>query len=479
MMLYRRRLLLAAFELFDIGLMVFACVIATTPLLFREGFDSFAQFFSLRIKIGNFALFCLLLLVWHTIFYSFDLYKSKRLTNRRRELSDVLKAVSLGTLVLYVSGSLFHIQMITNVFIVVFWITAGACAVLSRIILKLLLESIRLHERNLRRVLIVGTNSRAIDFCNRLQRNPELGYRVLGFADMEWTGTQTLRAQGGKIVCNLENISEYLRQSIVDEVVITLPIRSFHSSASAIARFCEELGIMVRLPAGIFDLKLARTTVEEYEGESVISMYTGTAERGALFAKRALDFTAAFLFLAAISPLLLIVALVIKYTSPGPIFFRQMRVGLNKRLFSMWKFRTMVPDAEAKLAVLENQNEAEGPVFKIKNDPRITPVGKFLRKTSIDELPQLINVLLGDMSLVGPRPLPVRDYEGFDQDWQRRRFSVPPGITCLWQVNGRSEIGFDRWMELDMQYIDEWTFWLDLKILVRTIPAVLKGSGAA
>ena len=154
---------------------------------------------------------------------------------------------------------------------------------------------------------------------------------------------------------------------------------------------------------------------------------------------------------------------------------------VNQRVikFKVFKFRTMVPDAEKLLANLEDQNEVSGPVFKIKKDPRITPVGSFLRRSSIDELPQLLNVLRGEMSLVGPRPLPVRDYQGFHQDWQRRRFSVRPGITCLWQVNGRSSIAFDQWMELDIQYLDEWSLWLDFKILARTIPAVFKGSGAA
>jgi lipopolysaccharide/colanic/teichoic acid biosynthesis glycosyltransferase len=179
------------------------------------------------------------------------------------------------------------------------------------------------------------------------------------------------------------------------------------------------------------------------------------------------------------SPLFLIVALLTKVTSPGPAFFTQERLGLNKRRFRMYKFRTMVIDAEERQADLEELNEADGPVFKIKSDPRITPIGKLLRKASIDELPQLFSVLKGDMSLVGPRPLPVRDFEGFDQDWHRRRFSVRPGITCLWQVNGRSDILFEDWMKLDMQYIDNWSLSLDFKILLMTVPAVLKGSGAS
>jgi lipopolysaccharide/colanic/teichoic acid biosynthesis glycosyltransferase len=161
------------------------------------------------------------------------------------------------------------------------------------------------------------------------------------------------------------------------------------------------------------------------------------------------------------------------------VFFRQERVGINKRKFHIYKFRTMISDAEAMMPKLEQQNEMDGPVFKIKNDPRITPVGRFLRRTSIDELPQLFNVLIGEMSLVGPRPLPVRDFQGFNEDWQRRRFSVRPGITCLWQINGRNAITFEQWMKMDIQYLDEWSLWLDLKILALTIPAVLKGTGAA
>jgi lipopolysaccharide/colanic/teichoic acid biosynthesis glycosyltransferase len=174
-----------------------------------------------------------------------------------------------------------------------------------------------------------------------------------------------------------------------------------------------------------------------------------------------------------------VVAILIKLTSQGPVFFSQTRVGLNKRQFKMYKFRTMVMNAEKMQNQLLARNEMSGPVFKMKDDPRVTPLGKFLRKSSLDELPQLWNVVKGDMSLVGPRAMSFRDYSLFDQDWQRRRFSVKPGITCLWQVNGRNSVPFEQWMELDMQYIDKWSLWLDFKILARTVPAVLRGTGAA
>ena len=274
-------------------------------------------------------------------------------------------------------------------------------------------------------------------------------------------------------------LAEFLRRNVVDEVAIYLPFGSFYRHSAEVASLCELHGILMRFNSDIFGLKSSRWRAEEFDGDYFIATYPGTGEGWPLFMKRGLDIAISIVLLLLLAPVLIGVALAIKLTSPGPIFFRQERIGLNKRRIFVYKFRTMVPNAEKLMAKLEAHNEVSGPVFKIKNDPRITLIGRFLRRSSIDELPQLLNVLKGDMSLVGPRPLPVRDYEGFNKDWQRRRFSVKPGITCLWQVNGRSSISFDQWMLLDMQYLDEWSLWLDLKILAKTVPAVLKGAGAA
>ena len=209
-----------------------------------------------------------------------------------------------------------------------------------------------------------------------------------------------------------------------------------------------------------------------------MTVYGAWVDARELAAKRVMDVALALAMIVILSPLLALIAACIRFTTPGPMFFRQERVGQNKRRFILYKFRTMVHGAETMQSDLEELNEMDGSHFKIKDDPRVTALGKFLRRTSMDELPQLFNVLKGDMSLVGPRPLALRDAERIEKDWPRRRFSFKPGITCLWQVRGRNLIPFDQWMEMDMEYIDNWSLWLDIKILFLTIPAVLRCEGA-
>ena len=277
---------------------------------------------------------------------------------------------------------------------------------------------------------------------------------------------------------NLDGFQEILKHQVIDEVVLSLPVKSHYEKISTIINICEEQGIIIRFLSDIFDLKIAKSYIDHLDDIHFLTLHSAPIEQWPLLVKKSFDVALSFVLLVLLSPLFLLVAILIKLNSKGPVFFTQERVGFNKRRFKLFKFRTMVDNAEKLREKLEEQNEATGPVFKIKNDPRLTRVGKWLRRTSVDELPQLINVLKGEMSLVGPRPLPIRDYEGFYHNWHRRRFSVRPGITCLWQVNGRSHIPFEKWMELDVQYIDNWSLWLDLKILAKTIPAIIRGSGA-
>jgi exopolysaccharide biosynthesis polyprenyl glycosylphosphotransferase len=235
----------------------------------------------------------------------------------------------------------------------------------------------------------------------------------------------------------------------------------------------------VQFDADIFETSIAKRVYSEEHGNTrkIVLMMVHDDHRHHL--KRALDIAGAGVGLVLLSPLFVLVAVLVKCTSKGPVFFRQKRYGLNRRTFYIYKFRSMIVNAEAAQANLEHMNQNSGPVFKIFSDPRVTRIGAILRKTSIDELPQLLNVLKGDMSLVGPRPLNLRDVGRFSEGRLMRRFSVKPGITCLWQVSGRSNVNFDRWISLDLQYIDNWSLLLDLRILALTVPAVVKCRGAA
>jgi exopolysaccharide biosynthesis polyprenyl glycosylphosphotransferase len=476
---FRRQLLVNLFKLTDLVIMAGSFALAALPESYLTARVSFAAFLSMRIKLQNAIVFLLLLVVWHGVFSAVGLYHSKRLEARKNEVTDVLKATSIGTLVLLVAGILFRVRMITPIFLVGFWAVGSATAVSCRLLLRPLLAWIRIHGRNLRRILIVGTNQRAVRFARSIESKPELGYELIGFVDEEWAGREEFWASGYPIVADCKHFPQVLREHIVDEVVLALPMKSCYLQASRIATQSREQGILVHSLTNIFELGPPDERASDFDPDGAMTVSSHPSEGWPSVIKSVLDVVISAAALILLAPLFLITTIVIRWDSPGPIFFAQERIGLNKRRFRMYKFRTMIAGAERMQAQLERRNEADGPVFKIKHDPRITRVGRFLRKFSIDELPQFVNVLRGDMSLVGPRPLPVRDYEGFDQDRQRRRFSVRPGLTCLWQINGRSTVSFNHWMDLDMQYIDHWSLWLDLKILVKTIPVVLRGTGAA
>jgi exopolysaccharide biosynthesis polyprenyl glycosylphosphotransferase len=276
----------------------------------------------------------------------------------------------------------------------------------------------------------------------------------------------------------VEELNSVIANQPIDEVLVALPIDKYRPLVETIVHHCEEQGIIVRVRTEMFNLQIARSHVDDLQGVPVLTIQSGPTDGWQLIMKRLIDIVGSAALLLALAPLFAVVTLLIRLDSAGPLFFAQERVGFNKRRFMMIKFRTMVAEADRQQNLLEHLNEAEGPVFKIKNDPRVTPIGRFLRRFSIDELPQLFNVLKGDMSLVGPRPLPVRDVERIDAQWHKRRFSIKPGITCLWQVNGRSNIGFNEWVRMDLDYIDKWSLGLDLLILMKTIPAVFKGPGA-
>jgi exopolysaccharide biosynthesis polyprenyl glycosylphosphotransferase len=475
-----RRFLLNALKLFDVGLVFVSFGFATFLVAFTQHSTPLAQFLSIRVKLSNCVIFVLALFLCHVMFSLCGLYESKRLASKRSELLDALKATALSTVCLAGVSMIFSLRVVdTPLFLLLFFAAMALSVCSSRLLLRYWLATLRRNGHNLRHIIVLGTNARAVQFARKIEAAPEQGYRLVGFVDDDWPLFHEFRATGLKLLCDFSGVAEFLRHNVVDEVAIYLPLRSYYEHAKQMAAVCEQHGIILRFDPDIFNLKLAKPRAVAADGDPQIATPGVVSEGWPFLFKRAIDLSVSLVVLAVLSPLLLVIAALIKLTSPGAVFFGQKRVGLNKRQFTMYKFRTMVPDAEKIQEELQHLNEMSGPVFKIKNDPRVTPIGRVLRKTSIDELPQLFNVLKGDMSLVGPRAMSVRDYQCFNEDWQRRRFSVPPGITCLWQVRGRSQLPFEQWMELDMEYIDKWSIWLDVQILVQTIPAVIKGSGAA
>jgi len=413
---------------------------------------------------------------WIYFLSRFGAYRSPRTTSLFAYGWSIFRGVGLGVVALLTLLFLLNVKDISRLVIAVF-------AVLDVLMLfeirVWLLRHFRMSvqkKKNLLEVLIVGSGNRAKHLSETLRKNSDWGFHIVGHLDPDPTrvGAYVL---GAPVIGTLNDISLVLKEHVVDEVILAVP-RAMIPSVDMIACVCEEEGVKLRFMADVFNVRAARMRLVELGPVPLLTLAPVVQEDWKVFVKRVIDFSVGWVMLLFLLPLLGVIAVAIKLDSAGPVFFIQERVGQHKRRFRMFKFRTMVKDAEMKMMELEKLNEAEGPIFKIANDPRVTRVGKFLRKTSLDELPQILNVIRGEMSLVGPRPMSIRDVNLFDRGIQRKRFTVKPGITCLWQVSGRSHLPFSKWLELDLHYIENWTLSLDLKILLKTIPSVLRGSGA-
>jgi exopolysaccharide biosynthesis polyprenyl glycosylphosphotransferase len=362
---------------------------------------------------------------------------------------------------------------ISRVFVSLYMVVAFAWLASSRIAIRSVARAIRRRGYNTRRYAVVGSGPLAREIVRTMGAHPEWGYEFAGFVV---DGPAPAALARDKVLGSLDDFERLLRSTVLDEVTFVVS-RERLSAVERMVLACEEQGISTRVCMDLFATRIATRSVEDLDGIPLLTLSTTPSDSLALAAKRAFDLFEAAVALLVLSPIFLVVAVAIRLESPGPIFFRQRRVGVYGREFNLYKFRSMYQDAEARLESLRARNEVSGPVFKMRDDPRVTRVGRFIRRASIDELPQFWNVLRGEMSVVGPRPpLPseVKQYER----WQHRRHSVKPRITCTWQVSGRSQISFEQWMELDLRYIDSWSLWQDVKILARTIPAVLTGRGA-
>lgn len=440
--------------------------------------DYSVNFLSTRVKLSNAILCVLLLVVWHVFFHVRGLYRSHRLRGLHEEMKQVWQASALCATILLIAAQLGGWKTIDLWVVAGFWafavIFCGGIRFASRRFLRVL----RQRGQYLKTLLIVGGGPRGEQFAQLISQRQDLGYRMIGFVDSDKESYGNRKLAGAKWLGGLDDLAEIVAREAIDDVAVALPIKSHYSEIQNVISLLEEQGIAIHLLSDFFPRHLAQCQSLEFEGEPLLFFHSAPLFSWRTEVKRLIDLVGSIALMILFAPVLIVVSILIKYDSPGSVFFVQERMGYNKRRFRMIKFRTMVTDAEARMKDIEHLNEKDGAIFKMKNDPRITRLGRILRKTSLDELPQLLNVLLGDMSLVGPRPLSIRDASRLEESWQKRRFSVRPGLTCLWQVSGRSNLTFEQWMKLDLEYIDHWSLLLDWWILLRTIPAVLTSRGA-
>ena len=418
----------------------------------------------------------IIVFIWGGLLYFFGMYRSFRIRRASEVFLIVLKAAITGFLFFSSYIYIFKIQDVSRAFIISVFILAIFFIVLEKGVLLALFRILRKSGFNCRGILIVGTGRRAQQFIDLIHKHAEWGLRIIGLVD-EDSSHIGKTINGCKVLGIFKDIPWIIEENVVDEVVFVVP-RSWLQRIEGAMHFCETVGIKVSVAVDYFRLKFTKGKQADLDGFPLLSFGSAPDRIWHLLLKRLFDMVFTSLGLVLLSPLFLIIAIAVKCTSNGPVFFKQERCSLNGRRFALYKFRTMVEGAEAKIEELLQHNEMKGPVFKMENDPRLTKIGKYLRKLSLDELPQIWNVLKGDMSLVGPRPPLPAEVKKYD-DWQRRRLSMRPGITCIWQASGRNKISdFNHWMKLDLEYIDNWSLTLDFKILCKTVPAVLFVHGA-
>jgi len=413
--------------------------------------------------------------MWIIIFTKLNAYSDQIFSSIWKELKIIVKTCVLGVFIFFAAFFLLRFGYVPRSYIVIFASVNFLFLFFEKLTLFYLAKFLRKQTKNRKNILVVGTGTRAKNFIEKVENNLGWGLEIIGLTsgDKSKVGQEF---HGHKVIGSNDEIENVLHHSQIDEVIICVSTKRFDQIRN-ILECCEREGVQVRLNSDFFGKIAKKVRVDHIDGLPIISFIITPDNEWMLYIKRIMDILISGILLITLSPLFLIIAILVRCTSKGPIFYQWNVVGLNKKPFRSWKFRTMIPDADRTKPELMSYNLMKGPVFKIKNDPRVTKIGKFLRKYSLDELPQLWSVLKGNMSLVGPRPAGPHELEKYES-WQRRKLSVKPGITCLWQTSGRNEIqDFDEWVRLDFEYIENWSIWIDIKILLKTIPAVFRGTG--
>jgi len=418
----------------------------------------------------------LILLIWLELLQFFGMYNSLRLRTFPEVTLIVFKSLVVGFILF---GSILYILKIQNIsrtlMFSIFVITA-LLIILKKIIMVIVLRHFRDKGYNFRNILLVGTGRRAYNFIKLVEDHREWGLKIIGLMDDDPQKVGE-SVKGYPVLGTIKDIPQIMHEKVIDELVFVVP-GSWLNRIEETFLICETEGVRVHVAVDFYEPRVSRSRLSELHKFPFITFDSTSDKLGQLFIKRLFDVVFSVVALVVFFPLFGLMAVLIKQGSPGPVLFRQERCCLNGRRFILYKFRTMIQDAQERLQEILNQNEVKGPAFKMENDPRVTPLGKFLRRFSLDELPQLWNVLKGDMSLIGPRPPLPAEVEQYDA-WHRRRLRMRPGLTCLWQVNGRNKItDFNEWAKMDLEYIDHWSLWLDVKIFLKTIPMVIAGIGA-
>ena len=472
----RSKLLSTVTLLHDLGVtcVAFGVAYLVRTLLIHSQF--FSEQFPLIYPFTHYLpLMIAFLVLWAAVGYFSSFYRDLELTN---PIQLILKIVSqLAVVLLFVYAGLYLLRRndISRSYVLLIGAVDFVLLLIGRAASYWGVSMMRDRMGRFHYLLIVGCGPRAREMASLIEEGRGMGLRLVGFIDPD-SAAQPTSQVGGYDVFPLSSVSSILQHRVVDEIVFAVDLQDL-ARLEPLMRHCADLGIRTRLQLEFLPAAYSRVYLENFRDVQLLSLSSAPDSELRLFFKRVFDVVLSTGSLVVFSPLLLLIAAMIRITSPGPVFFHQTRCGLGGRHFTLYKFRSMVNNAEQMRAEMHQLNELDGPVFKISDDPRITPVGRWLRRFSLDELPQLWNIFRGDMSFVGPRPAVPEEVDQYE-DWQRRRLRMRPGLTCTWVLEGRSHVDFKRWMQLDLKYIDNWSLWLDAKIFLRTIPIVLSGRGA-
>ena len=459
----------------DIGLTVVAFILAyflRKYVLFKDMSEDPNYYIVLLMTI-------MIMYPCFNIFGFYDSFIKKRLS---RILKDMLKGVTVGVVILMTIIFMIKLHTMSRILIVIFYINLLILLTISKTVIYEVLQNYENNVYNIPNILIVGSRDRAKQVIDIIRSSPKKE-KVMGCLEIDKKRINKEIVKGVKVIGMMEDLKDIILSDVVDEIIFAMSLQDIDNIDKYLL-LIEEVGIQVRIIPDwhihslLYKPRVASIIFDDFHGLPTMLVTPTTTLQRDLFIKNIFDYSLTIIALICFIPFFIISGLMIKCISWGPVFFKQERVGLNGRKFMLYKFRTMVPDAEERLNELEHLNEADGPVFKIKKDPRIIPfAGTILRKTSLDELPQLINIIKGEMSLIGPRPPIQSEVEKYDV-WQRRRLSMKPGLTCIWQISPRrNEIDFNTWMEMDLEYIDHWSLLLDMKLFLKTILVVLTGEG--